>query len=93
MKFKITTLVENSVAQSGNPLIGEHGLSFFIETGTNKILFDTGQNLAIANNAKVLGIDLRQIDSVVLSHGKYDHTGGLKSLAACNRDFTISANP
>ena len=93
MKFKVTTLAENSVAQSGKPLIGEHGLSFYIETGNNKILFDTGQNLAIANNAKVLGIDLRQIDSVVLSHGHYDHTGGLKSLVACNRDFTLYAHP
>jgi 7,8-dihydropterin-6-yl-methyl-4-(beta-D-ribofuranosyl)aminobenzene 5'-phosphate synthase len=93
MKFKVTTLVENSVAQCGKPLIGEHGLSFYIETEKNKILFDTGQNLAIANNAKVLGIDLRQIDSVVLSHGHYDHAGGLKSLVACNRGFTIYAHP
>jgi 7,8-dihydropterin-6-yl-methyl-4-(beta-D-ribofuranosyl)aminobenzene 5'-phosphate synthase len=93
MKFKITTLVENSVAQTGKQLIGEHGLSFHIETETNKILFDTGQNLAISNNAKVLGIDLSQIDTVVLSHGHYDHTGGLKSLVACNGDFTIYAHP
>ena len=61
MKFKIITLVENSVAQSGKALLGEHGLSFYIETGDRKILFDTGQNLAIANNARVLGIDLKQI--------------------------------
>ena len=73
MKSKITTLVENTVAQSGKKLIGEHGLSFYIETESNKILFDTGQNLAISNNAKVLGIDLSLIDTVILSHGHYDH--------------------
>jgi len=93
MKSKITTLVENTVAQSGKNLIGEHGLSFYIETQSNKILFDTGQNLAISNNAQVLGIDLSLIDTVILSHGHYDHTGGLKSLLECNRDFTLYAHP
>jgi len=93
MKSKITTLVENTVAQSGKKLIGEHGLSFYIEMESNKILFDTGQNLAIANNAQVLGIDLSLVDTVILSHGHYDHTGGLKSLLACNRDFTLYAHP
>jgi 7,8-dihydropterin-6-yl-methyl-4-(beta-D-ribofuranosyl)aminobenzene 5'-phosphate synthase len=93
MKSKITTLVENTVAQSGKKLIGEHGLSFYIETQNNKILFDTGQNLAISNNAQVLGIDLSLIDTVILSHGHYDHTGGLKSLLECNRDFRLYAHP
>jgi 7,8-dihydropterin-6-yl-methyl-4-(beta-D-ribofuranosyl)aminobenzene 5'-phosphate synthase len=93
MKSKITTLVENTVAQSGKKLIAEHGLSFYIETQSNKILFDTGQNLAIANNAQVLGIDLSLVDTVILSHGHYDHTGGLKSLLACNRNFTLYAHP
>ena len=55
MKLKITTLVENTVAQSGKNLIGEHGLSFYIETQSHKILFDTGQNLAISNNARGAG--------------------------------------
>ena len=93
MKLKITTLVENTVAQSGKKLIAEHGLSFYVETENNKILFDTGQNLAISNNAEVLGIDLNQIDSVILSHGHYDHSGGLKSLLAHNRNFTLYAHP
>jgi len=93
MKSKITTLVENTVAQSGKKLIGEHGLSFYIETQNHKILFDTGQNLAISNNAQVLGIDLSLIDTVILSHGHYDHTGGLKSLLECNRDFRLYAHP
>lgn len=93
VNFKITTLVENTVAQSGKSLLGEHGLSFYIEAGERRILFDTGQNLAIANNARVLGVDLNRIDAVVLSHGHYDHSGGLQSMLACNPDFTLHAHP
>jgi 7,8-dihydropterin-6-yl-methyl-4-(beta-D-ribofuranosyl)aminobenzene 5'-phosphate synthase len=93
VQFTITTLVENSVAQSGKALLGEHGLSFYIETGGRKILFDTGQNLAISNNARVLGIDLSQIDTVVLSHGHYDHSSGLQSILASNKNFTLYGHP
>ena len=93
MQFKVTTLVENSVAQSGQALLAEHGLSFYIETGNRKILFDTGQNLAISNNARVLGIELNQIDTVVLSHGHYDHSGGLQSILERNKDFTLYGHP
>lgn len=50
MQITVTTLVENSVAQGGKSLIAEHGLSFFVEAGDRRILFDTGQNLAISNN-------------------------------------------
>jgi 7,8-dihydropterin-6-yl-methyl-4-(beta-D-ribofuranosyl)aminobenzene 5'-phosphate synthase len=93
MHYTVTTLVENSVAQSGNALLGEHGLSFYIETGDRRILFDTGQNLAISNNARVLGIDLEQIDTVVLSHGHYDHSGGLQSILECNKNFSLYGHP
>jgi len=93
MKFKVITLVENAVTQSSKKLIGEHGLSFYIEAGDRRILFDTGQDSALAHNAKVLGIDLSQLDSVVLSHGHYDHSGGLRSLLGCNPDFTLYAHP
>jgi 7,8-dihydropterin-6-yl-methyl-4-(beta-D-ribofuranosyl)aminobenzene 5'-phosphate synthase len=91
--FTVTTLVENAVAQSGQALLAEHGLSFYIEAGDRKILFDTGQNLAISNNARVLGIDLNQIDTVVLSHGHYDHSGGLQSILASNKNFTLHGHP
>jgi 7,8-dihydropterin-6-yl-methyl-4-(beta-D-ribofuranosyl)aminobenzene 5'-phosphate synthase len=93
VQFTVTTLVENSVAQSGQRLLAEHGLSFYIEAGDRKILFDTGQNLAISNNARVLGIDLSQIDTVVLSHGHYDHSGGLQSILAGNKNFTLHGHP
>jgi 7,8-dihydropterin-6-yl-methyl-4-(beta-D-ribofuranosyl)aminobenzene 5'-phosphate synthase len=93
VRFTITTLVENSVAQSGKGLLAEHGLSFYIEAEARKILFDTGQNLALSNNARVLGIDLNQIDTVVLSHGHYDHSGGLQSILETNSNFTLYGHP
>jgi len=93
MSYTITTLVENSVPQAGKSLLGEHGLSFYIEAGDHKILFDTGQNLAISNNARVLGIDLKRIEAVVLSHGHYDHSGGLQSLLQANKNFTLYGHP
>ena len=93
MKFAITTLVENSVAQGGRSLLAEHGLSFYIEAGDRRILFDTGQNLAISNNARVLGIDLSRIGTLVLSHGHYDHAGGVQSLLESNTSFVLHAHP
>jgi len=93
MKFKVTTLCENNIGHGSQNLIGEHGLSFYIEAENRRILFDTGQNLGIANNAEVLGIDLSRIDTVVLSHGHYDHSSGLKSLLNCNTNFTLHAHP
>jgi 7,8-dihydropterin-6-yl-methyl-4-(beta-D-ribofuranosyl)aminobenzene 5'-phosphate synthase len=93
MNYKITTLCENNIGHGSQNLMGEHGLSFYVEADNRHILFDTGQNLAIANNAGVLGIDLGRVDTVVLSHGHYDHSSGLKSLLGCNRDFTLHAHP
>ncbi len=93
MQFRVTTLVDNSVSLSGSGLIGEHGLALYIETGNKKILFDTGQNVALSHNAEVLGIDLSRIDAVVISHGHYDHTGGLKHLLGKNPAFTLYAHP
>ena len=59
MEIRVTTLVDNSVSLSGSGLIGEHGLSLYIETENEKILFDTGQKVALSHNAAILGIDLR----------------------------------
>lgn len=93
MNFKITTLCENNIGHGSQNLIGEHGLSLCVETGDRRVLFDTGQNLGLANNADVLGVDLSRIDTVVLSHGHYDHSSGLKSLLDCNTDFALHAHP
>lgn len=73
----ITTMVNNVMP---NPLNAEHGLSFWIEYGSQNILFDTGQTEALIENAELLDIDLSKTDAVVLSHGHYDHTGGLQAV-------------
>jgi 7,8-dihydropterin-6-yl-methyl-4-(beta-D-ribofuranosyl)aminobenzene 5'-phosphate synthase len=93
MEFRITTLVDNSVSLRGGGLIGEHGLSLYIETEDKKILFDTGQNMALSHNAGMLKIDLNRIDAVVISHGHYDHTGGLKHLLEKSTAFSLYAHP
>lgn len=77
--MKITTLIENHPSDD-NTKIGEHGLSIMIEDRLNKILFDTGQTEEFIANAKKMNIDLGNIDFVVLSHGHYDHTGGIMGL-------------
>ncbi|GKT35410.1 MBL fold metallo-hydrolase [Aduncisulcus paluster] len=73
--LKITVVVDNCVKKSG--LLAEHGLSFWIESDHGNILFDTGQGLAFKNNVKKLKIHLSDTSAIVLSHGHYDHTGGL----------------
>lgn len=74
-QVQITVLADDTVARQG--LLAEHGLSFWIEADGTHILFDTGQGLVLHSNAQALGVDLRQTDALVLSHGHYDHTGGL----------------
>lgn len=73
-QLKITVLVDNEAADGPQR---EHGLSLWIETSGRKSLFDTGQGRALPGNAKKLGIDIREADALVLSHGHYDHTGGV----------------
>jgi len=82
MKMRVTALVEN--ISSNEDLSAEHGLSLYIETTSHKILFDMGQTELFAENAKKLGIDLSEIDIAILSHGHYDHGGGLKCFLEIN---------
>lgn len=80
--MKVWTLIENTTCQS--ELQAEHGLSLYLETGSHKILFDAGQSGAFADNAERMGIDLGQVDLAILSHGHYDHGGGLSRFLECN---------
>lgn len=85
--MKITVLVENtSCADAFQP---EHGLSLYVETGKHKILFDMGQTDAFAKNAEKLGIDLGLVDIAILSHGHYDHGGGLEKFLSINENAKI----
>ena len=71
----LTLLAENTVRGAG--LLAEHGLSYWLDTGTHRVLFDTGQGMVLQQNATKLGIDLGEADAIVLSHGHYDHVSGL----------------
>lgn len=73
--IRVTVLVENTA--QGEGLLAEHGLAYWIESGDRRVLFDTGQGAVLEHNAAKLKIPLDQADAVVLSHGHYDHTGGL----------------
>ncbi len=88
----ITCLCDNNVMLSSR-LRGEHGISFLIERGTTSVLFDTGQSFEVlSHNARILEKDLSSIRSLMLSHGHYDHTGGLKG--ACDLSHaTVYAHP
>ena len=80
--MKIVALIENT--SISKELKHQHGLSLYIETELHKILFDTGCNRAFIENAKKMGIDLSLVDTVVISHGHYDHGGGLKAFLKIN---------
>jgi len=80
--MKIVTLMENTAARED--LSAAHGLSLYIETPKHRILMDMGPNDDYLENAAKLGVDLTQVDIAVLSHGHYDHGGGLKAFCALN---------
>ncbi len=83
----ITALSENISLDERYP--SEHGLSLYIETELNKILFDMGQSTLFAENAEKLGIDLADVDIAVLSHGHYDHGGGLSEFLNVNKKAPV----
>ena len=87
---KITILVDN---QADDGLFAEHGLSFWIETEGKRILFDTGQGSALEPNARALDVDLGETDIVVLSHGHFDHTGGIPQVLQHARKTNVYCHP
>ncbi len=103
-RLRITVLSDNYAASPG--VLAEHGLAILIETDGRRILFDTGQGRVLRNNVASLGLRLAPLDAIVLSHGHYDHTGGLAAAltghcppaiflhpAALARKFTGSERP
>lgn len=88
--MKIITLAENtSVSEAFR---NEHGLSLYIETETHKLLFDVGASSLFAENAEKLGVDLSEVDVLVISHGHHDHGGGLKTFMEINDKAVIYIN-
>jgi len=92
MKPRLTIVCENSI---GRPLglIGEHGFACHLETEHGNYLFDTGSGLGIMTNVKLLDLDLKDLRGIILSHGHYDHAGGLKKVLELTGPIDIYAHP
>jgi 7,8-dihydropterin-6-yl-methyl-4-(beta-D-ribofuranosyl)aminobenzene 5'-phosphate synthase len=87
----VTTIVENAAGRAD--LQAEHGLAVWIDTGRHRVLFDTGQGDLVLANARALDIGLEQADAIVLSHGHYDHTGGLAGVLSLARGARVFLHP
>lgn len=89
--MKITVLFENTLGHKvgDKPVKEGHGLSLYIEFNGRKILFDVGQGEAFSENAEALGINLSEVDTAVISHGHYDHGGGLPHFLTLNNKAKI----
>jgi 7,8-dihydropterin-6-yl-methyl-4-(beta-D-ribofuranosyl)aminobenzene 5'-phosphate synthase len=85
-KIQISILVDNNAKPD---LKKEHGFSVWIEVSDHIILFDTGQSKALIHNSAALGCDLSLAEALILSHGHYDHTGGISYVLKHNPDIKI----
>ena len=84
--MRISVLTEN---HAGTFTLGEHGLSYLIESDGKRILFDAGQSDLFLKNAGIMNINMKNIDTVILSHGHFDHGNGLSYLSG----FTLLCHP
>lgn len=89
--MKLTVLAENTACRED--MIAQHGLSLYLETADQRILFDMGQDTAFIRNAQTLGIDLSKVDLAVISHGHYDHGGGLAEFLKINPTAPVYIHP
>jgi 7,8-dihydropterin-6-yl-methyl-4-(beta-D-ribofuranosyl)aminobenzene 5'-phosphate synthase len=89
--MRITIICENTVGRLIG--LGEHGFSAFIETDQGNYLFDTGSGHSIVKNSLELNKDLRTIRKIFLSHGHYDHTGGLPEVLKLRGKVDVHAHP
>jgi 7,8-dihydropterin-6-yl-methyl-4-(beta-D-ribofuranosyl)aminobenzene 5'-phosphate synthase len=87
--LKVTVLSENTTSRPG--ILAEHGLSLLIQSGDTRVLFDTGASELFKRNARKLRASLESLDAVFISHGHYDHTGGLRSLL--EEDVAVYGHP
>jgi len=93
MRFRITCIVDNT-ARLGSQLWAEHGLSLLVSSTDGQVLLDTGQSTTvIRHNLTVLDEPLEQLRAVVLSHGHYDHTGGLRHILGQQDAVALVAHP
>jgi 7,8-dihydropterin-6-yl-methyl-4-(beta-D-ribofuranosyl)aminobenzene 5'-phosphate synthase len=90
-RVTVTILCDNSVAGPG--VLAEHGLSLHVKADGHAFVFDTGASGVFVGNAARLGLDLSRAAAVVLSHGHYDHTGGLACLLSAYGDREVIGHP
>ncbi|OIQ95100.1 ribonuclease BN [mine drainage metagenome] len=84
--MKITVAMDNCLPfNARGPLVAEHGVAFVVEAGGRRILYDTGQSGAVVNNLAALGLPPASLDAIIISHGHYDHAGGLAAVLAAAR--------
>ncbi len=86
----IKIIVDNNAADK---FLSEHGFSVYIENGTDKIIFDCGQSDAFIPNIATAGIDLADINKLVVSHGHYDHTGAIRDILNSSNNIALFAHP
>ncbi|HOF18369.1 MAG TPA: MBL fold metallo-hydrolase [Phycisphaerae bacterium] len=92
MSVALTILVDNHSADAA--LKAEHGLSLLLSSPTRRVLYDAGATAeTLLHNAAQLGVPLESVDAVILSHGHYDHTGGLEAVVRCRRGMHVYAHP
>ncbi len=90
--MRVTVIVENT--SPGQELAAKHGLSLMVDTGRHRILFDFGPDGAVLEqNAEALGIDLREADIGILSHGHSDHGGGMEAFLEKNKQARVYMRP
>jgi len=80
--MRVITLIDNSKGEKG--LANEWGLSLHVEANGHRVLFDSGTSSAFVKNAKKLKVDLSKVDMAILSHGHFDHGGGLAAFFSAN---------
>ena len=90
-EMRLVTLADNS-AGLRRGVLAEHGFSAYLEVGDDRLIFDAGQTGTAVDNARALGIDLAGV-SIALSHGHYDHTGGLRRLLEATGPVPVRAHP
>lgn len=92
MSIQLTILCENTVSKPYR-LLGEHGFACYLETPQGNYLFDTGQGRTLVSNARVLGKNLSSIKALFISHGHYDHTGGISQVLEDCQGLDIYGHP
>lgn len=92
MSCRIKILCDNS-AGSISGTLGEHGFAALVQQGDQALLFDTGGGHTLLHNAQRMNVDLKGVEQVVLSHGHYDHAGGLWPLLQAAGPKRVLAHP